>query len=203
MSISTCPRRGLLRFTTTACAAALALTGCAGGEPSAAPAVPAPAPAPAAVTALAAATAPAAIPAPAVTVVDPWVKTAEAGMTAVFGTFSTTGSAPVTVVSAQTSASPRTELHEVLTGADGSTIMRPKNDGFVIEPGTPRLLAPGGDHIMIMDLTSPIRPGDQVEVTLTLSDGSTISFTALAKETSGGEENYEGGAGDMSGGQHG
>ncbi len=193
MSMSTCPRRGLLLLTTTVCAAALALTGCAGGEPSAAPAAPAPAAAPAAVAA------------PAVTVVDPWVKTAESGMTAVFGTFSTTGSAPVTVLSAQTSASPRTELHEVVTGADGAMIMRPKNDGFLIEPGAPRLLAPGGDHIMIMDLASPIRPGDQVEVTLTLSDGSTIPFTALAKETSGGEENYEGGAGemDMSGGQQG
>jgi copper(I)-binding protein len=67
------------------------------------------------------------------------------------------------------------------------------------------VLAPGGDHIMIMDLTAPIRPGDQVEVTLALSDGSTIPFTALAKETTGGEENYDEGAGEMhmSGGQPG
>jgi copper(I)-binding protein len=131
--------------------------------------------------------------APAVTVTDPWVKTAESGMTAVFGTFSTTGPAPVTVLSAQTSASPRTELHEVVTGNDGAMVMRPKNDGFVVEPGAPHVLAPGGDHIMIMDLASPIRPGDQVEVTLTLADGSTVPFTALAKETGGGEEHYEGG----------
>jgi copper(I)-binding protein len=76
-------------------------------------------------------------------------------------------------------------------------VMRAKEDGFVIDPGTPHVFAPGGDHIMIMDLASPIRPGDQVEVTLSLSDGSTTRFTALGKETSGGEENYE------SGGQHG
>jgi copper(I)-binding protein len=56
---------------------------------------------------------------------------------------------------------------------------------------------------MIMDLASPIRPGDQVEVTLTLSDGSTIPFTAIAKETTGGEENYGGGDMHMSGGQNG
>jgi copper(I)-binding protein len=118
-------------------------------------------------------------------------------MTAVFGTFSTAGPAPVTVVSAQTSASPRTELHEVVAGSDGAMTMRPKGDGFVIEPGTPHVLAPGGDHIMIMDLASPIRPGDQVDVTLSLSDGSTTRFTALAKETSGGEENYDSGAGDV------
>jgi periplasmic copper chaperone A len=184
MSISARPHAGRLLFAISACATALALTGCAGGGPAAAPAaaaVPAAAPAPAAATAQ------------AVTVADPWVKTAESGMTAVFGTFSTTGSAPITVVSAQTSASPRTELHEVVMGEDGTMTMRPKNDGFVVEPGAPRQLAPGGDHIMIMDLASPIRPGDQVDVTLTLSDGSTTQFTALAKETSGGEENYEGG----------
>jgi copper(I)-binding protein len=185
MSLPARPHRGLLVLTTTACAAALALAGCAGGS-SAAPAAAPPAAAPAA--------APPAAPAPAVTVTDPWVKTAESGMTAVFGTFSTTGPVPVTVLSAQTSASPRTELHEVVTGADGAMVMRPKNDGFVVEPGAPHVLAPGGDHIMIMDLASPIRPGDQVDVTLTLADGSTIPFTALAKETGGGEENYEGGA---------
>jgi len=179
MSISTRPHRGLLAFATGACAAALTLAGCAGGSPSAAPAPP---------------VAPAAVTAPAVTVADPWVKTAESGMTAVFGTFSTTGSTPVTVLSAQTSASPRTELHEVVTEDDDTMAMRPKEDGFVIEPGRRHLLAPGGDYIMIMDLTSPIRPGDQVEVTLSLSDGSTTQFTALAKETSGGEENYDDGA---------
>jgi hypothetical protein len=47
---------------------------------------------------------------------------------------------------------------------------------------------------MILDLASPIRAGDQVEVTLSLSDGSTTSFTALAKAITGGEENYEPGA---------
>jgi copper(I)-binding protein len=191
MSLPARPHRGLLVLTTTACVATLALAGCAGGSSASAP-PPSAAPA-------------AAVPAPAVTVTDPWVKTAESGMTAVFGTFSTTGPTPVTVLSAQTSASPRTELHEVVSGDDGAMIMRPKQDGFVLEPGTPHVLAPGGDHIMVMDLASRIRPGDQVEVTLALSDGSTIPFTALAKETSGGEENYDEGAGemDMSGGQPG
>jgi copper(I)-binding protein len=188
MPVSVRPHRGRTLFVTTACAATLAIAGCAGGGPSAAPAAPVAAPAPAA---------------QAVTVTDPWVKTAESGMTAVFGTFSTTGSGPVTVASAQTSASPRTELHEVVAGADGAMIMQPKADGFVVEPSAPRVLAPGGDHIMIMDLASPIRPGDQVEVTLTLSDGSTIPFTAIAKETTGGEENYGGGDMHMSGGQDG
>ncbi|WP_433281398.1 copper chaperone PCu(A)C [Pseudonocardia xinjiangensis] len=190
MLVSARPLRGPLLVITTACV--IGIAGCAGGDPSPAAAPSASAASPA-------------VSAPAVTVADPWVKTAESGTTAAFGTFSTTGSTPVTVLSAQTSASSRTELHEVVVGADGAMTMRPKGDGFVIEPGTPHVLAPGGDHIMIMDLASPIRPGDQIDVTLSLSDGSTTRFSALAKETSGGEENYDDGAGSMhmSGGQGG
>jgi len=199
--MSTTVRRAAVRSASArACSALLiaavgALAGCgaaAATPPAAAPAAAQAAPAPQA----------------AVVVSDPWVKAADAGMTAVFGTFSTTGSTPVTVVSAVTTASPRTELHEVATGDGGAVVMRPKEGGFVVEPGAPHALGPGGDHIMIMDLVSPIRPGDDVEVTLILGDGSTVGFSALAKETTAGEENYEhGGAGahDMSGmtGTHG
>jgi copper(I)-binding protein len=167
-----------LSLAAAVCAAALATGACGGGSaPQAATPVPA--------------AAPTAAPAAAITVTDPWVKTAESGMTAVFGTFTTAGPAPITILSAQTSASPRTELHEVVMSG-GAMAMRPKEGGFLIEPGTPHTLAPGGDHIMVMDLAAPIRAGDQVDVTLTLSDGSTTAFSALAKDTTGGEENYEG-----------
>ena len=105
---------------------AVALTGCGAASATA----PAPAQA-----------APAAAQ-PAVVVSDPWVKAVDSGMTAVFGTFSTTGSTPVTVVSAVTTASPRTELHEVATGDDGAMVMRPKEGGFTVEPGLPHSLAP-------------------------------------------------------------
>jgi periplasmic copper chaperone A len=186
MSSSTRPHRGLLLLV-GASAASFVLAACAAGAPAGG--------APAA----GAATAPAAVaPQASVTVSDPWVKTAESGMTAVFGSVSTSGSAPLTVVSARTSASPRTELHEVVMGEGGSMVMQPREDGFVLDPGVPHVLAPGGDHIMIMDLASPIRPGDEVEVTLTLSDGTTAEFTALGKETSGGEEDY----GDHAAGTH-
>jgi hypothetical protein len=60
-------------------------------------------------------------------------------MTAVFGTFTANGSAPVTVVSASTSASPRTELHEVVTDGDART-MRVKQGGFELA----RRAAPAG-----------------------------------------------------------
>ncbi|GAY12455.1 copper chaperone PCu(A)C [Pseudonocardia sp. N23] len=165
-------RRGLL---VAATAAALVLSAC--GSP-AAPAAPATSTAPA----------PTSTSTSGLTVTDAWVKPADAGMTAVFGTLTATGG-PVTVVSAATSASPRTELHEVVMNG-GAMTMRPKEGGFVVDPAAAHELKPGGDHVMVMDLASPIRPGDQVRVTFTLAGGGTVEFTALAKETTGGEETY-------------
>ena len=158
-------RRGLLA---AAAVATLALSAC--GSPDA-PAAPAGTPASAAA---------------GLTVTDAWVKPADSGMTAVFGTLTATG-APVTVVSATTSASPRTELHEVVMNG-GAMTMRPKEGGFVVDPAAAHELTPGGDHVMVMDLASPIRPVDQVRVTFTLAGGETVEFTAVAKDTTGGEE---------------
>jgi copper(I)-binding protein len=137
----------------------------------------------------------------ALTIQDPWVKTAEKEMTATFGILKNTGTSPITIVSATTTASSRTELHEVVE-ADGKMTMRAKAGGFTIPAGGQLELKPGGLHIMILDLTNPIAAGDEVSVHLTLADGATKDFSALAKATTAGEENYEdGGAGkgmDMS-----
>src|SRR4051794_29084388 len=61
-----------------------------------------------------AATTPAPSGAAALSISSPWVKTAKKDMTATFGTLKNTGAAPLTIVSAKTSASSRTELHEVV-----------------------------------------------------------------------------------------
>jgi copper(I)-binding protein len=130
----------------------------------------------------------------ALTIQDPWVKTAKEEMTAAFGVLENAGSAPLTIVSAKTSASSRTELHEVVE-AGGKMTMRPKQGGFTIPAGGQLELKPGGFHIMIMDMVKPVAAGDEVTVRLTLSDGSTKDFSALAKATTAGEENYESDAG--------
>jgi len=141
-------------------------------------------------TATTPATTAAPVGAAALIVQDPWVKTAKKDMTATFGTLKNSGSAPLTIVSAKTSASSRTELHEVVEG-DGTMTMRPKAGGFTIAAGATMELKPGGFHIMIMDMTKPVNVGDEVTVRLTLKDGTTKDFTALAKATTAGEEKYE------------
>jgi hypothetical protein len=130
------------------------------------------------------------------TIENAWVKTADSGMTAVFGQLRNTGDSSTTVISATTSVSPRAELHEVVMVA-GAMQMRPKKGGFVVRPGTTFSLAPGGNHIMVMGLKAPIRPGDKIDVELSLADGSSVKFSALAKSSSGGKENYAPGQSPM------
>jgi len=153
-----------------ALAAAVLLTGACGtdGAPAAAPTTPPSAP---------------------LAVRDMWVKTAESGMTAAFGTLVNTGDTDVQVVKATSTASPVMELHEV-ADVDGTMVMRPKDGGFTVPANGGHTLEPGGDHLMLMDLTAPVKAGDEVRFTLTFADGRTFAFTAVAKDFAGGNESY-------------
>jgi periplasmic copper chaperone A len=130
-----------------------------------------------------------------ITIEDAWVKSADEGMSAAFGTLKNAGDADITVVSVTSQASGMIELHETVQNDAGETVMRPKDGGFVIPAGGSFELAPGGNHIMLMGLTAPLKAGDDVTFVLTLSDGSTFEFTAPVKDYSGANENYEGDAG--------
>ena len=163
----------LPRFAALVAVSLLALTGCAG---TTAPAESDSAPA-----------------GDTVTIEDAWVKAADEGMSAAFGTLSNTGTDDVTVVSAETAASSMVELHETVENEAGEMVMREIEGGFVIPAGGTLLLEPGANHIMLMDLAAPLKAGAEVTVTLTFSDDSTYEFTAPVKDYSGANENYEDG----------
>lgn len=123
------------------------------------------------------------------TLTDAWVKAAPSGMTAIFGTLTNPTGSDMTIVSGTTSAASKIELHEVVM--DGGVMkMRPKIGGFVVPAHGTHALKPGGDHIMVMGLTGPIKAGDTVTATLTLKDGSAATISAIGKEFAGGNETY-------------
>ncbi|WP_018639560.1 copper chaperone PCu(A)C [Parafrankia elaeagni] len=130
---------------------------------------------------------------------DAWVKAAPDGMSAAFGELRNNGSQDVTVVSATSPSSPEMELHETVENPAGEMIMQPREGGFVVPAGGTLTLEPGGNHLMLMDLTEPISAGDEVAFTITFSDRSTFAFTAPAKDYSGANETYEGGDMPMGG----
>ncbi|GII79950.1 hypothetical protein Sru01_49320 [Sphaerisporangium rufum] len=169
--------------------AALLVSGCAAGgtasaAPTAAPASGAPATA-----------APAASPTSVLSVIDPWVKATDKGMTAAFGTLVNNTDTEVRVVSGASPLSPKIELHEVVE-SDGKMVMRPKEGGFVIPARGTHQLTPGGDHIMLMGVADKVEPGAEIPFTLTLADGGTLRFTAIGKEFAGGKEDYQPGSGE-------
>jgi copper(I)-binding protein len=49
---------------------------------------------------------------------------------------------------------------------NGVMTMRPLENGLAIEPGKTVMLAPGGYHLMLFDLNSPLKQGEKVPLTL-------------------------------------
>lgn len=133
-----------------------------------------------------------------ITVSDAWIKASDGPMTGAFGVISNSGDADVTVVSASTSASEMTELHEVVM-IDGEMKMQQKDGGFVVPAGGEHVLEPGNDHVMVINMQEPIKPGDDVDITLTLDDGTEVSYTAQAREAEVGGEEYVPSDGEMTG----
>lgn len=158
-------------------AAALLLTGCGQGSTTAGPSE----------------TVSASQSTAALTVTDPWVKAAEDGMSAAFGTITNTSDQDVTIMSASTPASPMVELHETVMGSNGTMQMQEKQGGFVIPAKGKLVLEPGANHIMLMGLPKPVKAGDDISFDLKLKDGSTVTFTAQGKDFVGANENYTGG----------
>ncbi|MFE6734982.1 copper chaperone PCu(A)C [Microbacterium sp. NPDC057650] len=162
--------RTTTRFAALLAASALLITGCSNATPDQAETKPA---------------------GQTVTIEDAWAKAADEGMTAVFGTLVNKGGDDVTVVSAKTDAAEMSELHETVQNDAGEMTMRPIEGGLALSHDARVALEPGGDHIMLMGLTAPLKAGDEVTVTLTFSDKSTYEFTAPVKDYSGANENYD------------
>lgn len=127
-----------------------------------------------------------------VTAQDMWVKATDPditpgeAMSGVFGTLENHGDENLVITDLKSDAADVVELHEVVDGK-----MR-KIEGDVTVPADGSLLLePGANHIMLMQITKPLTPGDDVTVTLTFSDGSTLEIVALVKDTSGANESYE------------
>ena len=126
-----------------------------------------------------------------VTLDDQWATAADAGMAAVFGIFRNTGPAAAHIVAGSSPAAGRVEIHEVVPDAGGTTMMRPKAGGLTVAAGGTHELVPGGDHLMLMDLGQPLRPGAEVSLTVMFEDGSELPVTAQVRDFPGGNEDYQ------------
>lgn len=126
------------------------------------------------------------------TVEDPWMKAADSGMTAVFGTLSNDGDSPVTLSGADANGIAQSaQLHEtVMDEATGSTVMQEMTEPLVIEPGESVTLEPGADHIMLMDLSCAPMAGQNLSIQLTYVDGESQSVEVPVRDYQGAQEQY-------------
>lgn len=137
------------------------------------------------------------------TVKDAWAKAADHGMTAVFGTVTNDGDEAVTLTGASTDAAGMVELHETVKDEKtGATMMQAKEGGFTLEPGESLELEPGGNHLMLMDLSCALQPGDTLELTLRTEDGQEAPFSAAIRDYSAAQEDYNPDAQDMDHSEH-
>src|ERR1700751_5273822 len=82
-----------------------------------------------------------------------------------FLTIENKGSAADKLIGASADAAGKIEVHEMAMNG-GVMKMRPLESGLAIEPGKTVKLAPGGYHLMMMDLKNPLKEGDKLPVTL-------------------------------------
>ncbi|EME22988.1 copper chaperone PCu(A)C [Rhodococcus triatomae] len=125
-----------------------------------------------------------------VTLTDSWAKAADGGMTAAFGTLVNDGDTPITLTAAGADVAGRVELHEMAPDGAGSMSMRQKEGGFEVPAHGERVLEPGGEHVMLMDVTTPLRAGDALALTLTFADGSSTAVEVPIRDFAGAQENY-------------
>src|SRR5580692_7271907 len=80
-------------------------------------------------------------------------------------TIKNTGSAPDRLIGGSGDIAGKIEVHEMAM-KNGVMTMRPLDNGLTIEPGKTVKLAPGGYHLMMFDLKSPLKQGDKLPLTL-------------------------------------
>jgi periplasmic copper chaperone A len=93
-----------------------------------------------------------------------------------FLTIENKGSAPDKLISASADVAGKVEVHEMAT-TDGVMKMRPVEGGLAIEPGKTVKLAPGGFHLMMMDLKNPLKQGDKLPITLQFEKAGKVAVT--------------------------
>jgi copper(I)-binding protein len=93
-----------------------------------------------------------------------------------FLTIENKGSAPDRLVGVSADAAGKVEVHEM--AMDGGVMkMRPVEGGLPIDPGKTVKLAPGGLHLMMMDLKSPLKQGEKLPVTLQFEKAGKVAVT--------------------------
>ncbi|MFG1465524.1 DUF1775 domain-containing protein [Xanthobacter sp. DSM 24535] len=154
----------------------------------------------------------AAMPAPAgiykvgtLTIEQPWSRATPGGAKVAGGyvKITNTGTLPDKLVGGSFEQAGRFEVHEMAMN-NGIMTMRPVSGGLEIAPGASVMLAPGGFHMMFMDLKRPLKEGESIKGTLTFEKAGTVDVVFAVRGIGAGAPTSGGtmGGGAMGGMDH-
>jgi periplasmic copper chaperone A len=86
------------------------------------------------------------------------------------------GTAPDRLIGVSSDAAGKVEVHEMAM-SNGVMTMRPLEKGLAVEPGKTVKLAPGGYHLMLMDLKAPLKQGEKLPITLDFEKAGKVQVT--------------------------
>jgi periplasmic copper chaperone A len=111
-------------------------------------------------------------------ITQPWSRATPGGAKVAGGylTIENKGSTPDRLIGGSADVAARVEVHEMATD-NGVMTMRPLDSGLTIEPGKSVKLAPGGIHLMMFDLRSPLKKGDKLPVTLEFEKAGKVKIS--------------------------
>lgn len=92
--------------------------------------------------------------------------------------------APVRLAGASSAVASAVEMHETVM-EEGIMKMIPRLDGFEIAAGGSVELMPGGKHVMLIGLTTPLETGKPFSLTLTFDNGTTLELSVPVVDMTG------------------
>lgn len=112
-----------------------------------------------------------------------WVRKSASGQNSAIYLTLKNGPTEDTLVQASTDVAMATEIHETVAAASGMMEMRPLTAGLKVPANGAVALAPGGYHIMLMNLKQDLPMGTSVNLKLTFKSGKVLDLKVPVAES--------------------
>lgn len=120
----------------------------------------------------------------AVLLVDGWARAVPEGSptSAIYGLVVNLSGMDDALIGGSTDAAEFVEIHESMVDENDVMRMRPLEDGLPVTAGKLSELMPGGNHIMLINLTRTLNAGDMLDITLMFETAGEVTVTVPVQE---------------------